>query len=250
MGMDYYLFVGVSVLLAFILPLALGVALAVGRITRLRTILIGAAVFTVFQLLTRMPLIYILESAFPGLVPMSGGSPHYYLYILVLSLTAGLFEELGRFAGFVLFLKKDRGWWDGIGFGIGHGGVEALVLVGISAVSSLFTYGLLPGQPAWIAALGGVERVSAMILHLGFTLLVLHGIRCKRLSYVFLAVAAHTVVNFLALSFSGFAGMVGTELMLLVIALGMLAWVFWSRKLYKKTEVEKSQKAIEEGFHV
>ena len=45
-------------------------------------------------------------------------------------LMAGVFEETGRYVSFKWFLKKETRIQDGLSYGIGHGGIEAMLIVG------------------------------------------------------------------------------------------------------------------------
>ena len=44
-------------------------------------------------------------------------------------------------------------------------------------------------------ALAGVERFFAMLLHIGLSIIVLRGIKQKRLSYLVIAIAIHTAID-------------------------------------------------------
>src|SRR5699024_12503314 len=59
------------------------------------------------------------------------------VYAIYASLAAGVFEEIGRFIGFRFLLKKFRSWKDGIAYGIGHGGIESMLVVGMIALSDI-----------------------------------------------------------------------------------------------------------------
>src|SRR5699024_12008722 len=59
------------------------------------------------------------------------------VYVNYASLAAGVFEDIGRFIGFRFLLKKFRSWKDGIAYGIGHGGIESMLVVGMIASSNI-----------------------------------------------------------------------------------------------------------------
>src|SRR5699024_6730793 len=60
-----------------------------------------------------------------------------FVYAIFVSLVAGVFEEIGRFIGFRYLLKKFRSWKDGFAYGVGHGGIESMLLVGMTAASNI-----------------------------------------------------------------------------------------------------------------
>ena len=92
-----------------------------------RAILVGALVFVVFAGLLEQLAHALAFSAFPGLrsTPVA--------FVPYAALAAGAFEELGRSCGLMLLLrpeKMDHGLLCAIGYGIGHGVIEAIMVVG------------------------------------------------------------------------------------------------------------------------
>ncbi len=182
-----------------------------------RAFWVGALAFISSQLLTRIPLMTMVV---PGLGPDVAG---FLLSGPVASYSAGLFEETGRLVLMLLAMKAFHRWIDGVAFGFGHGGIEAILLVGLTMASNLVLAVLINvGQWPTIAAtlppdaaeqvfgaltttepaaflLGGVERLSAISLHVACSVLVLAGIvhRRKALAWV-AAVVLHGSVNLLA----------------------------------------------------
>jgi len=137
---------------------------------------------------------------------------------LVLGLSAGLFEEFSRYAAYRWWIKEARTWSQGLLFGAGHGGFEA-ILVG---VVSLYTYAqmvalrgadlstifptdqvsLVQEQvsiywalPWYDSLLGAVERLFALPVHLACSMLVLQTFTRRQFRWVWLAVGLHTLVN-------------------------------------------------------
>ena len=96
------------------------------------------------------------------------------LYYGFLGLTAGLFEETGRWAAFRLMKRRRRAldWKDALALGLGHGGVEAIWV----AVSGLLAGNLDFTADGSQVLLGGVERLFAMTLHVGFSFLIFKGV--------------------------------------------------------------------------
>ncbi|CEO05754.1 Predicted membrane protein [[Clostridium] sordellii] len=239
----------VSTAICFLIPLGSLIYFARLKNNNIRPFLIGMLVFFVSQILIRIPIIsYIL----PNSTWYLKLSTNPYLYGIFLGLTAGIFEEVGRYLGFKYLLKKNHRWIDGISYGFGHGGIEAILITGASLFSTLIcsliinSGGNLPsGIYNQITALGGmevilsgIERISAMIIHIGLSLIVLYGIRAKKLIYLGIAILIHTIVNaplvILPAVFN--VGILGIELYILMCALVLLLFIFKSKKLYKKEE--------------
>jgi len=124
------IFMAVSLLVIIGFPLGLAVYFYRKEKISLKAIFVGALVFIVFQLLTRMPILFVLDNQ-AWFKELSAASLIFSVFF-VGGLSAGLFEETGRFLGFRYLLKDKLSWQNGVAFGIGHGGIEALVLVGLT----------------------------------------------------------------------------------------------------------------------
>jgi uncharacterized membrane protein YhfC len=207
----------------------------------------GALVFLISQVILRLP----WQIALGRWVQEH---PKWLIsFLLFSSLTAGLFEETGRWAGYRYLLRKERSFRIGVIFGLGHGGLEAILLAGLPLAGLLATWvmasrGELPSGPALEAArlqiaaldtskvlLAALERASAMAAHVGLSLVVLQVWMRGGMRWLLLAITLHFAVNaiaallVLALHLSPFVG----ELVLVVLALALLA-TGW--RLARRTE--------------
>ena len=190
------LFIFLNIALTAVLPLAILAALLIRKKWRpfAKPYLLGAATMLVFQFITRIPLLQLLAGT-TGFIVFSATNP--VLYLALLALTAGLFEEAGRHIMMSLFLKNRTAWADGVLFGLGHGFLEALLLVGVNyAVAMLLMpMPLLTASPA-LLLLAGLERLLTLVWHTGFSLLVLHGVKTKKRWPLPAAIAAHALLDF------------------------------------------------------
>ena len=209
----------------------------------------GALVFFVSQMVARLPLVQVgqvlLQDALSSTVVQ-------WIWIVVLSFSAGLFEEGGRWIGYRwLFRPEERTWRPAVVYGLGHGGLESMVLiaglgvlslVGLLAMTSTDLSQLQPeqreavqaqlaavaAQPAWFPLLGAWERLSAMTIHVGLSLIVLQAFR--RASWVWLPVAilVHGTVNVVGLTVLRLvggmtpAGLVLVEVVIMLMAIAVL----------------------------
>jgi uncharacterized membrane protein YhfC len=229
---NYYIATSISVLLAFALPIGVAVCLTARKLVKLRVILAGTAVFIIFQPILRILPMNLILGTHPQLVPQAGLNLPYMLYGFILALTAGIYEEGGRYLAFRFVLKKYHSWQDGFGFGIGHGGVEALIFAGITSVTALFTNVLQPGQSPWLLSVGGIERLFAMTVQISLSLLVLYSVRTKRIRFLFLAIGLHWLVDFAAVMLMAVSGIFITETAVGLLAIAGLVWILKSRLLF------------------
>ena len=154
------------------------------------TFLTGALCFLISQPLLRIPLIRLLgqKSDWFTLLPYT----NIVLYYLIMGFTAGLFEETARFIALKFIRRGCTSWIDGIAYGLGHGGIEA---------TWLFVMQVLPlirqGQTGINLAIGAWERIFTILVQIGLSFLVLYGIKTHRMRWLIIAIALHTLVDFL-----------------------------------------------------
>lgn len=236
-------FLGIAV------PVCLAVYLVRKHRARLSSILIGAGTFILFAL--------VLESILHQLV-LKG--PHgsdilgnTLLYAIYGGLAAGVFEETGRFLSMKFLMKKEPSKpLPGIAYGVGHGGAEMLIIFGITMINNLVISALInSGQADAIFAkvpeeaagqlqaqldqlqtlgagtllIGLWERFSALILHLGLSMLVWVAVR-KGGKWLWLfpaAIVLHAIVDAGAALLQKSAGMITLELIVMAEAIAVAA---------------------------
>ena len=87
------------------------------------------------------------------------------LYTIYAALAAGVCEELGRVCGFAVLQASDRrpdGVGRALGAGIGHGGIEAILLVGVATISHLVISVSVINAGTSEAFLAGLPDASAI----------------------------------------------------------------------------------------
>lgn len=245
--MSSIIFISISLLLSVIFPLV--VAIVVHRRLRFawKSVLVGTLVFLVFQILTRIPLLGYLQQnlwyqAFSATYPLIAG--------FLLALSAGLFEEIGRYVGFKLFLRKHLDWKGGIAYGIGHGGLESL-FVGTTFLnyliySIMINTGKAPPQlPKSVISVlvdtappmflvGGIERVLAFLIQIGLSLVVLYGVKSRKSGFVLLAIVIHTLIDFGGVMLA--RNTLVAEVCVGVFAAASIVWVLKSKRLFIEKE--------------
>ncbi len=150
----------------------------------------GVLTFLVSQVFTRIPLLAFLQSTmsvrlFSVAYPLVFG--------LLVCLSAGVFEETGRLIAMTL-MKKHRGTPQSIVFGLGHGGIEALLLVGINIL--VVAFGVITPMPSdFLLFISGLERIFAICAHVCLSVLVMRAVTLKKLRWYIFAVLLHTALN-------------------------------------------------------
>ena len=118
-----------AALIEILLPLALALLVRRRLGVGWRYFAYGALIFLLFQLVTRVPLVQLIQSQIAPALQAS--RTLLVAWIAVLSLTAGLAEEIGRYVGYRwLMRREEKTWPKAIMYGVGHGGLESMLLVG------------------------------------------------------------------------------------------------------------------------
>ena len=180
----------------------------------IKAVVIGGLTWIVFsQILEKILHVIVLKTTQIMTFPI--------VFVLYGALAAGVFEEVGRYIFYKIFLKGKTEWKDGVAFGIGHGGIEAIFLglilniqyISFATMINLGTFVQLSGQlPAeamdqlkasllqmtpFTATLGGIERIFAIIGQICLSLIVLYGIKNNKKIYLLLAILAHAFIDIL-----------------------------------------------------
>ena len=186
--------------------------------------LLGAAGFFVTQILIRVPILTFLQSKSWFQAFASG---HLFLYAFTLAFTAGLFELAGRFSVAKL-MQKNLNYKRSLAAGLGHGSIEAMLLVGMTYINNLIyifmirsgafdtviaqtaTAGvdvtqlyaiqdaLISTSPA-LFLMAGFERILAMTGHVGMSMVVCYGIHTnKPLQASLICLGIHTLLDLTA----------------------------------------------------
>lgn len=253
----------INIIICFGIPIGYLIYLIVGKKGRIKSYICGALVFIISQVFLRIPIIQGIMPKLDWYITMSIFNP--IVYCLFLGITAGIFEEVGRFLGFKRVLKNERSWEDGIAFGVGHGGVEAMLITGGANIQNLIMVLALKNGNFNSSKFGiseesfkvifesvtsmdilfaGVERVSAICIHIGLTLLVLYGINKGKKLSLGLAILIHGAIDFVVSIFSQIGiSIYLIELWCAVCAVILLVYSIKSKKLFKG-EVSKSEKNL------
>lgn len=223
--------IGFTVLVSVVLPfLLLSVAILKKRWW---PFILGVLAFTISQLVIRLPVLDYISSTSTSYLLFS--VLHPVAYALVLGATAALAEEGARFIAMRFFMKQ-RDLKAGVLFGAGHGGIEALWLVGIPIVSLLLSPSHFISNDLFWAS--GLERIFAIVIHIGLSVLVLQSIVHKKWRYLLIAFVIHTLVDaavvILPLGITPAYQLVVVESVIGITAMSLLGYVFYVKRKDEK----------------
>ncbi|MDA1679184.1 MULTISPECIES: YhfC family glutamic-type intramembrane protease [unclassified Bacillus cereus group] len=187
--------------------------------------MLGILAFVVSQILIRIPILNYVSGTSTNFQMFSIMQP--VLFVLLLSLSAGIFEEIARFIAMRYFMKQ-RDWHSGFLFGAGHGGIEAVLIVGVPVISLLLSQTFIQNGDSYY--FGGMERIVAMVLHIGLSIIVLQAVVQKKFRYVVYAILIHGTANALAgiisLYVPGKNGIIMSEVSIAICALLVFSYSF------------------------
>jgi uncharacterized membrane protein YhfC len=214
--------------------------------------LIGGATFILSQV-GHIPFNYVAGQVLSPFFKTVPESAIVIFNAIFLGLSAGLFEELSRYAMFRWWAKDARSWRKGVLTGAGHGGFEAIILgllvlfayVQLVALRDPAVLAALPaGQieavqsqlatywstPWYLSFMGAVERFFTMIVQISFAVIVLQTFTRKQWFWVWLAVLYHAVFDAVAVLAVRYVGVYWTEAIVAGFALISLGIIFALRQ--------------------
>ncbi len=227
--------------------------------TKIRWLIAGAAGFLISARVLELGVHYLcIVSDNPVSRFINGNTAAYVFYGIVM---AGVFEECGRHIVLKYILKKNRTPENAVFYGIGHGGIEVLAvllptMVLYLVIAILFSTGdresalstlkiteetaaaSLPSVQAaasfnyGLMVMNVVERLFAMLLHIGLTVFVYYGVMNAKKAYLPMAILLHMLMDtFPALYQRGLVPLWSVEIW---VAFWTAAVVFIAVKLYRK----------------
>jgi uncharacterized membrane protein YhfC len=222
---------------------------------KVKPLILGSIGFIIITQVLEKLLHVVVITKFPNY------AEHPWLFGIYGGLAAGIFEELGRYILFIWLLKKHQDYKGGLSFGVGWGGIEAVVIA-LSSVLPFLVFATMMNAGTFDSSIGaslpieqaemiketllnqGVshylwgipERFFALFMQIAFTFLVLFGVIKKKFQYVLLAVVAHAAIDFpLAFYQTGYIKSIWM-IELYIAFLGILS-ILIMKKLRRKLQV-------------
>ncbi len=244
--------IAVSLVVSVGLPIVLCILVYRKTKARISGFFIGAAAFVLFA--------RVLEQILHALVLGAAGTAitgNTWLYALYGGLAAGIFEETGRYLAMKLCMKKSLNKQNAIMYGVGHGGIEAILLAGLACVNNLViavmimllsvsgvnesVYQQALGQlmavattPSWLFYMVGLERISAIIFHISASYLVYLAVSRKKPLYYLLAILVHFLMDAAVVAAGRYLPVLLLEVLLL-LGSAVFGFVIW--RMYRKEQV-------------
>lgn len=225
----------IAILIEILLPLILAIIIAKKFKVSWSIFFLGLGLF-IFSLI-RIPLNNFVNSIIASrdynLINSST------LILLFSSITAGIFEEGVRVLG-IGYIIRNKNYWKGIMYGIGHGGGgEAMVFVGFSTLANYIIFRFFPSflspgiieqynQLAWyIPVVGALERIFAIGIQIFLSVLIMYAFMNKRYWVIAVAVLSHIFIDFISVYIYQKTGsMLILEIIVFVIFIICLVFTF------------------------
>lgn len=238
--------------LAITIPVVLIVAWKMYTKRSLVPFWVGIMVFIAFsRMLEMIPHSLFLLSSNPVSKAING---NVVLYVIYAATVAALFEETGRYLAFRFVLTKHPNKETAVTYGIGHGGIECVLVLGVTYIQ-YYAYGQLinsgsmdkmlsaykdssqsvdalnqlitniKGVTKMTCYMADLERISAMMVQIALSILVFQAVYVAGKKYMYwVAVALHFLTDVpAALYQKGVLKLLPTETILFVYAALVLA---------------------------
>ncbi|MCI8701937.1 MAG: YhfC family intramembrane metalloprotease [Turicibacter sp.] len=261
---------GLTAFICFLVPLGTLYWIRRRYQASLKSFLIGMVMFIVMvQILEGLFHLYLLKIN----QTTAAWLMQPFIYAIYGGLMAGVFEETGRYVSFKWFLKKETRIQDALSYGIGHGGIEAMLIVGTTYVNNLIVSFLInQGQllmlglggeveeqivtqltqlPPFIFGLAGYERFMTFIIQVGLSVLVFKAVKERKKYFYILAIVIHALLDIpAALAQVGVSNVYVVEGIVTFVAILFVIFMLKQLKVYRQDlkqpedpELEGYQKA-------
>ncbi len=258
----------ITAVVSIFLPIVLLIMWRKKMKVRIAPFFVGALIFIVFALVLEniSHSIFIIKDS--GLSRFVNGNT--WAYVLYGALAAGIFEETGRFVAFKFFMKNNDDKESAVTYGIGHGGIESILVVGFSMLSSIFlisTLNSMGGIDNYVALvpeesqdvvrsslmslyttapyvylLGAVERVATIAFHIALSVFVFIAVKRPGKWYFYpAAILLHTFLDIFAVLYQrgAITNIIIMEAIIIVIT---LITSYFAYRIYQSDErVETTQ---------
>ena len=229
-GTEQIALLAAGTILWVVVPLVIAILWVKKKKEKVTTVLFGALTFFVFVIVLEKPIQNVL--IFPTAMKLPEHAVSQFinarpvLWAFLVGLFPGVFEETGRLVIYKTVLKKEKNREVSISHGIGHGGFEVMFILGMT-YASYIAYAFMinsgafgeiveqvraaaPDQVNQVYAIVDqlasfsagdlviniVERVFAVMYHIGASILVFYACKEKKHFFLYpLAIVLHTLLD-------------------------------------------------------
>lgn len=257
-------FMIVNLIVGFLIPIVLAVYNKKKYKSSLLSFFTGCGVMLVFAFILEQIIHVIVLSSPIGLTIQN----NFWFYAFYGGLMAGLFEETGRFFAMRFILsKKVTDPHNALMYGAGHGGFEALVILGVGMINNLIysvcintgTTDLLTAsldeatKQTFQAALdnlvntspflflaGPVERLAAVAAQIALSVLVWFAATHNgQMKWYFIAILLHFLLDAIAVIFGNIGvpiALIEAAIYIMALCIAFLAWKVWKKNVLEANE--------------
>ncbi len=213
-------FMIVSVSVSILLPIGLFIFFRRKYNAKIIPLCVGVAAFIVFaQILEQFVHLIVLHPDVNGNIALKSQP---FLYMLYGCMMAGIFEETARFISFNILKKKYHGIQTALSYGVGHGGIEAVLIGGASMISNIalsfminsgsigtitstlsgsslsqmntVIASLVSTEP-YMFAVAGIERIFALAIQISLSIIVFYSVY-KNIRWLYpVAISLHAIID-------------------------------------------------------
>jgi uncharacterized membrane protein YhfC len=250
------IFMVISVILSIGVPVSM-IVFAYRKGAKILPVILGAAAFVVFAMgLENIIHIVVFKNFNIREKPL--------IYIIYGVLMAGLFEETARLIVYNILKKKNyRGLLTAISYGIGHGGIEAVIIGGISLISSIVfsimintggieaitvvmegeklarmtaQLNILVFTAPHLFLVSGIERVFAVFIQMGLSIVMFYAVFAKGKMWLYpAAIGVHALIDVTAAAMQAglYSSYLLAEILVFISAVLCLLFAMFIHKKYK-----------------
>ena len=243
----------VAILAEIGLPIAAGFWAESNLDVRWRSFAYGALVFGIAQLAFRIPLVSWIARTIDIAHLTSPTALGTWWFFLAAS--TAVFEEGGRYLGYrILFKDIKRNWNNAVMYGLGHGGLESIFIVGLPTIIALINAIMIPGLDPkalgldsqqtqellaakeqlvslhyWMPLAAALERSLTLAFQIALSLLVVQVPLRAEWRWLGYAAGLHFFVELLVPTVATYVNIALAEVILASFASGALYWVWQMR---------------------
>jgi len=209
------IFMGVSAVISIGLPIFLFVVFYKKYNIKILPVILGIAGFIIFALILERSVHLIVFSKFAL-------KEKPLIFIVYGIFMAGIFEETARFISFNILKKKYDGVETGLAYGVGHGGIEAVLIAGLAMINNIvfsiiintgnietITGGLqgevleqiynqitvLQTTSPYLFLIGGIERIFAVFIQLSLSIIVFYSVYKNKFRLYLFSILLHAIID-------------------------------------------------------